>query len=73
MLGWSWLFRPTAGTSTRARSSRAPSRSTANACAASARPTPRLGYELISRFAQISWSGCKATRLQLLDLYGRDG
>jgi hypothetical protein len=31
---------------------------------------PRLGYELLKRFAQIIGQRLQATRLQLLDVYG---
>ena len=34
---------------------------------------PRLGYELLRRFATIIGQRLQATRLQLLDLYGRNG
>lgn len=32
---------------------------------------PRLGYELMRRFARLTVSRLQATRLQLLDVYGR--
>ena len=58
--------------STRARSATcAPSRSTAPACAASARRTTQLGYELMQRFAAVMVERLQATRLQLLDVYGQ--
>ena len=34
---------------------------------------PRLGFELMSRFAQVLIERLQWTRLRLLDLYGRDG
>ena len=33
---------------------------------------PRLGYEMLKRFATIITARLDATRLQLLDIYGRD-
>lgn len=32
---------------------------------------PRLGYQLMKRFAEIMVSRLRATRLQVLDVYGR--
>ena len=32
---------------------------------------PRLGYELMRRFAALATSRLQATRLQLMDVYGR--
>ena len=34
---------------------------------------PRLGYQLLSRFMPLVVDRLQATRLRLLDLYGRDG
>jgi len=34
---------------------------------------PRLGFDLMRRFARVAVSRLQATRLQLLDVYGHDG
>lgn len=34
---------------------------------------PRLGYELLKRFAQVIGQRLQSTRLQLLDIYGHEG
>ena len=71
-VGWSWLFAPYRWHfDARALDRRcARSRSTARACAGSARPIPALGYDLMSRFAQVLIERLQWTRLRLLDLYG---
>jgi len=71
ILGWSWLFSPprrqfaaSAVQLTRAIAFDGP-------CVLGKCETdPRLGYELMKRFAQVFISRLQATRFQLLDLYG---
>ena len=66
--------RRTAGTSTRARSRSSGRRaSTEPACARKCESDPRLGYDLMSRFAQIVIERLQRTRLRLLDVYGYAG
>ncbi len=38
-----------------------------------ARPIPQLGYDLMSRFAQVVIERLQSTRLRLLDMYGYAG
>jgi CRP/FNR family cyclic AMP-dependent transcriptional regulator len=71
LLGWSWLVPPY----TKRSDARAIdlTRTTAfdGACIRRKCETdPRLGYELLKRFAQIIGERLHATRLQLLDVYG---
>ena len=69
--GW---CHPIAGRSMRARwNRRAPSPSMRAACAASATPDHDLGYEMMKRFTPVLLERLHATRLQLLDLYGKAG
>ena len=66
--------RPTAGTSTRARSSLVRATAFDGACLrGKCESDPRLGYELMSRFAQVLIERLQWTRLRLLDVYGYDG
>ncbi|HLJ58192.1 MAG TPA: cyclic nucleotide-binding domain-containing protein [bacterium] len=74
MLGWSWLVPPYRKQS----DSRALElvRATAfdGACIRKkCEEDPRLGYELLKRFAQIIGQRLRATRMQLLDVYGTWG
>ena len=74
ILGWSWLFPPYVYQfDARAREG---VRATAfdGACLrGKCMDDPRLGYELMSRFAQVLIERLQWTRLRLLDLYGHDG
>jgi CRP/FNR family transcriptional regulator, cyclic AMP receptor protein len=74
VVGWSWLFPPYRWHfDARALT---PVRATAfdGACLrGKCEDDPRLGYELMSRFAQVLIERLQWTRLRLLDLYGRDG
>lgn len=74
VVGWSWLFPPyrwhfdaRALTDVRATAFD-------GACLrGKADYDPRLGYDLMSRFAQVLIERLQWTRLRLLDLYGHDG
>lgn len=71
ILGWSWLVPP----HKKRFAARAvePTRAIAldGACLRKkCDEDPRLGYELLQRFAQIIGERLQATRLQILDLYG---
>ncbi|HSC51640.1 MAG TPA: cyclic nucleotide-binding domain-containing protein [Gaiellaceae bacterium] len=74
VVGWSWLFPPyrwhfdaRALTDLRATAFD-------GACLrGKADADPRLGYDLMSRFAQVLIERLQWTRLRLLDLYGHDG
>jgi CRP/FNR family transcriptional regulator, cyclic AMP receptor protein len=71
VLGWSWLVPPYSKQSD-ARAIEL-TRATAfdGACIrAKCEADPRLGYELLKRFAQVIGQRLHATRLQLLDVYG---
>jgi CRP/FNR family transcriptional regulator, cyclic AMP receptor protein len=71
VLGWSWLFPPYRWHfSARAV---APVRALmldGTCLRAKCDADPRLGYELMRRFAQVIIARLQATRLQLLDVYG---
>ncbi len=74
LLGWSWLVPPYREQSD-ARAVEL-TRATAfdGACIRrKCEADPRLGYELLKRFAQIIGQRLHATRLQLLDVYGTRG
>ncbi|HYB41487.1 MAG TPA: cyclic nucleotide-binding domain-containing protein [Candidatus Methylomirabilis sp.] len=74
VLGWSWLVPPYRKQSD-ARALEAV-RATAfdGACIrAKCEADPRLGYELLKRFAAVIGQRLHATRLQLLDVYGASG
>lgn len=73
VLGWSWLFPPykwafdvRAVEQTRAVSL------DGTCLRGKCGDDPRLGYELMQRFARVMTARLQATRLQLLDVYGRD-
>jgi CRP/FNR family cyclic AMP-dependent transcriptional regulator len=71
VLGWSWLVPPYQ----KQFDARAVELTRAlafdGACIrAKCEEDPKLGYELLKRFAQIMGERLQATRLQLLDLYG---
>ncbi|MGZ4257418.1 MAG: cyclic nucleotide-binding domain-containing protein [Gaiellaceae bacterium] len=72
--GWSWLFPPyrwhfDARALTGLRATAFDGACLRGKC----EDDPRLGYELMSRFAQVLIERLQWTRLRLLDLYGRDG
>ncbi len=74
VVGWSWLFPPYRWHfDARALT---PLRATAfdGACLrGKCEDDPKLGFELMSRFAQVLIERLQWTRLRLLDLYGHDG
>jgi CRP/FNR family transcriptional regulator, cyclic AMP receptor protein len=72
--GWSWLFPPyrwhfDARALTDLRATAFDGACLRGKC----EDDPRLGYELMSRFAQVLIERLQWTRLRLLDLYGHDG
>jgi len=72
--GWSWLFPPyrwhfDARALTSVRATAFDGACLRGKCEAD----PKLGYELMSRFAQVLIERLQWTRLRLLDLYGHDG
>jgi len=72
VLGWSWLFPPFR----RRFLAKAIEPTTAIALDGKllrekAEENPRLGYELLKRFSRIVVERLQATRLQLLDVYGK--
>ena len=74
VVGWSWLFPPyrwhfDARALTPLRATGFDGACLRGKCEAD----PKLGYELMSRFAQVLIERLQWTRLRLLDLYGRDG
>jgi CRP/FNR family cyclic AMP-dependent transcriptional regulator len=74
LLGWSWLFPPyrthfDARALTAVRATQFDGACLRDKCAAD----PVLGYDLMSRFAQLLIERLQWTRLRLLDIYGGDG
>jgi CRP/FNR family transcriptional regulator, cyclic AMP receptor protein len=74
VVGWSWLFPPyrwhfDARALTDLRATAFDGACLRGKCEAD----PKLGYELMQRFAQVLIERLQWTRLRLLDLYGRDG
>ena len=74
VLGWSWLFPPyrwhfDARALTGVRATAFDGACLRGKC----EDDPKLGYELMSRFAQVLIERLQWTRLRLLDLYGHDG
>lgn len=74
LLGWSWLFPPyrshfDARALTAVRATQFDGACLRDKCAAD----PALGYDLMSRFAQVLIERLQWTRLRLLDIYGSDG
>jgi CRP/FNR family cyclic AMP-dependent transcriptional regulator len=72
--GWSWLFPPyrwhfDARALTGLRATAFDGACLRGKCL----DDPRLGFELMSRFAQVLIERLQWTRLRLLDLYGHDG
>jgi CRP/FNR family transcriptional regulator, cyclic AMP receptor protein len=71
VLGWSWLFPPYRWHfDARALSLVRATRFDGACLRAKCEADPRLGYELMSRFAQVVIDRLQATRLRLLDVYG---
>jgi CRP/FNR family transcriptional regulator, cyclic AMP receptor protein len=74
VLGWSWLFPPyrwhfDARALTGVRGTAFDGACLRGKC----EDDPKLGYQLMSRFAQVLIERLQWTRLRLLDLYGHDG
>ena len=74
LLGWSWLFPPyrahfDARALSAVRATQFDGACLRDKCAAD----PALGYDLMSRFAQVLIERLQWTRLRLLDIYGSDG
>lgn len=74
LLGWSWLIPPyqrhldaKAQVLTRALAF------DAGCLRGKCEEDPRLGYQMMQKFAQLMVRTLKATRLQLMDVYGRPG
>ena len=73
VLGWSWLFAPYRARFDARALTAVRALSLDGACLrAKCEKDPVLGYELLKRFTQVVVSRLEATRMQLLDLYGRD-
>jgi CRP-like cAMP-binding protein len=74
VVGWSWLFPPYQWHfDARARSLVRATRFDGECLRAKCEADPRLGYDLMSRFAQVMIDRLQATRLRLLDVYGEAG
>jgi CRP/FNR family transcriptional regulator, cyclic AMP receptor protein len=72
VVGWSWLFPPfTWHFDARAIEPVGAIAIDASCLRAKAESDPTFGYELMKRFAAIMLQRLQATRLRLLDLYGR--
>jgi CRP/FNR family transcriptional regulator, cyclic AMP receptor protein len=74
VVGWSWLFPPyrwhfDARALTSVRATGFDGACLRGKCA----DDPKLGYDLMTRFAQVLIERLQWTRLRLLDLYGRGG
>ena len=72
ILGWSWLFPPhrwsvEARAVQQVRAIKLDGKCLRGKC----EKDPAMGYELMKRFSQIMLQRLEATRLQLLDLYGK--
>jgi CRP/FNR family cyclic AMP-dependent transcriptional regulator len=73
VLGWSWLFAPYKARFDARALNAVRALALDGACLrAKCEKDPGLGYELLKRFTQVVVSRLEATRMQLLDLYGRD-
>lgn len=71
-VGWSWLFEPyLTHFDARSRGVTLAVRFDAAALRERCRQEPALGYELMRSFASVIVERLQATRLQLLDVYGR--
>jgi CRP/FNR family transcriptional regulator, cyclic AMP receptor protein len=74
VVGWSWLFPPYRWHfDAHARSLVRATRFDGACLRAKCETEPRLGYELMSRFAQVMIDRLQSTRLRLLDVYGDAG
>jgi CRP-like cAMP-binding protein len=74
VVGWSWLFEPYRWHfDARARSLVRATRFDGECLRAKCESDPRLGYDLMSRFAQVMIDRLQSTRLRLLDVYGDGG
>ena len=74
VLGWSWLFQPYRWHfDARARSLVRATRFDGECLRGKCETDPRLGYDLMSRFAQVMIDRLQSTRLRLLDVYGDGG
>jgi CRP-like cAMP-binding protein len=72
VLGWSWLFPPYRWSSDARALELTRAVALDGACLRrKCEEDLRLGYELMRRFAQIIMQRLQATRLRLLDIYGR--
>lgn len=72
VLGWSWLFPPYRWSSDARALEVTAAVALDGACLrAKCETDTRLGYELMRRFAQIIMERLHATRVRLLDIYGR--
>ncbi|MGZ3782372.1 MAG: cyclic nucleotide-binding domain-containing protein [Pseudobdellovibrionaceae bacterium] len=72
VLGWSWIFPPYKWTfSVKALQETRALAFDGKCLREKAENDPRLGYLLMKRFAQIMTERLQATRLQLLDVYGK--
>lgn len=72
VLGWSWLFPPYRWTvEARAMQEVHAIRLDGACLREKCDSNPALGYELMKRFSRIMTQRLEATRLQILDLYGR--
>jgi CRP-like cAMP-binding protein len=73
VLGWSWLFEPYRARFDARALTAVRALSLDGACLrAKCEKDPALGYALLTRFTHVVVSRLEATRMQLLDLYGRD-
>jgi CRP-like cAMP-binding protein len=73
VLGWSWLFAPYRARFDARALTAVRALSLDGACLrAKCEKDPALGYELLKRFTHVVVARLEATRMQLLDLYGRD-
>jgi CRP-like cAMP-binding protein len=74
VLGWSWLFPPYKWHFDARALSLVRATSFDGACLrGKCEADPKLGYDLMSRFAQIAIGRLQQTRLRLLDVYGYAG
>lgn len=73
VLGWSWLFPPYRWSFDSRSLDETRAVALDGACLrGKCEDDSHLGYELMGRFARIMQERLQATRLQLLDVYGRD-
>ncbi|HJX49755.1 MAG TPA: cyclic nucleotide-binding domain-containing protein [Gaiellaceae bacterium] len=74
VVGWSWLFPPYRWHFDVRALSLVRATSFDGACLrGKCEADPRLGYDLMSRFAQVMIERLQWTRMRLLDVYGYDG